>query len=254
VPAIPRPRAWSRRSAARAGRHRPGRGSGPDTGRTGAAGPGRTCACQPSRRRLTAPLARPPPGSALRAPARHGRAATARNTLRSATLICQTGRVVRAIFLGDLLANSRPPRLGRPPGIASRWLRQPRPGVPSPGVGAYEEVRSWGRFARLAQMHARSLPSTHAEAILAVARCAPGKRMPPDHDYSRWLRGCHRGVPARHLDGRSPGCVCQGHSGPWRPLLRHALPVRDARRMAERGQAAFCERRSMDETGTGQPA
>ena len=43
-----------------------------------------------SRRRLTAPLARPPPGSALRAPARHGRAATARNTLRSATLVCQT--------------------------------------------------------------------------------------------------------------------------------------------------------------------
>jgi hypothetical protein len=37
------------------------------------------------------------------------------------------------------LSSSRPPRLGRPLGVASRWLRQPRPGTHSPGFGAYEE-------------------------------------------------------------------------------------------------------------------
>ena len=44
-----------------------------------------------------------------------------------------------AIFLGDSLSCSRPPCLDRPPGVAARWLRQPRHGVHSHGFGAYEE-------------------------------------------------------------------------------------------------------------------
>ena len=41
------------------------------------------------------------------------------------------------------LSSSRAPRLGRPPGVASRWLRQPRPSLetrhPSQGFGACEK-------------------------------------------------------------------------------------------------------------------
>jgi hypothetical protein len=38
-----------------------------------------------------------------------------------------------------LLSSSQAPRLGRPAGVASRWLRQPRPATHSQGFGAYEE-------------------------------------------------------------------------------------------------------------------
>ena len=37
------------------------------------------------------------------------------------------------------LSSSRSPRLGRPTDVASRWLRQPRPGGHSHGSGAYQE-------------------------------------------------------------------------------------------------------------------
>ncbi len=37
------------------------------------------------------------------------------------------------------LSSSQAPRLGRPPGVASRWLRQPRPGTHSQGFRAGEE-------------------------------------------------------------------------------------------------------------------
>jgi hypothetical protein len=37
------------------------------------------------------------------------------------------------------LSSSQVPRLGCPPGVASRWLRQPRRGTHSQGFGAYEE-------------------------------------------------------------------------------------------------------------------
>ena len=37
------------------------------------------------------------------------------------------------------LSSSQAPRLGRPPGVASRWLRQPRPGTHSQGFRAYQE-------------------------------------------------------------------------------------------------------------------
>lgn len=37
------------------------------------------------------------------------------------------------------LSSSRTPRLGRPPGVASRWLCQPRPGTRSQGPSAYQE-------------------------------------------------------------------------------------------------------------------
>ena len=45
------------------------------------------------------------------------------------------------ICLGDSLSSSQAPRLGRPVGVASRWLRQPRPGTHSQGLGACEEMR-----------------------------------------------------------------------------------------------------------------
>jgi len=40
---------------------------------------------------------------------------------------------------GAPLSRSRIPRLGRHASVASRWLRQPRPGTHSRGIGAYQE-------------------------------------------------------------------------------------------------------------------
>jgi hypothetical protein len=44
-----------------------------------------------------------------------------------------------ALFHRLPLSGSRVPCLGRPPGVAWRWLRQPRHGTHSQGFGAYEE-------------------------------------------------------------------------------------------------------------------
>ena len=46
-------------------------------------------------------------------------------------------------------SDAQAPLLGRPPGVASRWLRQPRPGTHSQGFRAYEEdgdkqATAWG--------------------------------------------------------------------------------------------------------------
>jgi hypothetical protein len=82
------------------------------------------------------PLARPPPGSALGAPARHGHADAGQ---QPKTGSFRHGQVARCHLPRLQLSNSQAPRLGRPPGVASRWLRQPRPGAHSQGFGACEE-------------------------------------------------------------------------------------------------------------------
>ena len=89
------------------------------------------------RRRWRAPS----PGSALGAPARHGRAALV-SCRRSLGLI-HTGRSWTAHLPRRSLSSSQASRLGRPPGVASRWLRQPRSGTHSQG---FRRLRGrWGR-------------------------------------------------------------------------------------------------------------
>ena len=89
-----------------------------------------------------APLARrqrQPPTLGPRADARRGRTlAASADQDRSHDTHANTaqGRLPR-----HPLSSSRPPRLGRPAGVASRWLRQPRPGNHSQGFGACEEGR-----------------------------------------------------------------------------------------------------------------
>ena len=85
---------------------------------------------------LRGPAAPPGPGYALGRPPGPGRA-NADSGHRLSRLI-QT-RPGQAIFLGSPLSSSRAPRPGRPPGVATRWLRQPRPGTCSQGFGACEE-------------------------------------------------------------------------------------------------------------------
>ena len=83
------------------------------------------------RRRWRAPS----PGSALGAPARHGRADTGQqpqiNSAHSQAASATGGHFPRLP-----LSSSQAPPLGRPTGVATRWLRQPRPGTCSQGFGA----------------------------------------------------------------------------------------------------------------------
>jgi hypothetical protein len=88
-----------------------------------------------------APLARSVAGPCAAAPARRGRAHVGQTAAANQTwLIQSTGECcTEAVFLGLPLSSSRAPRLGRPPGVAARWLRQPRPGTHSHGSGTCEE-------------------------------------------------------------------------------------------------------------------
>jgi hypothetical protein len=89
-------------------------------------------------RRLAAPLARPPPGSALGRPP--GTGAPRTEISRRSTRFIQRAVSLPVGHLPRLpLSSSQAPRLGRPPGVAARWLRQPRRGTHSQGFGACEE-------------------------------------------------------------------------------------------------------------------
>ncbi len=57
-------------------------------------------------------------------PARARRRSVRHPLISSAHLSCCPA-LHGAVFLGDPLSSSRAPRLGRPTGVASRWLRQP---------------------------------------------------------------------------------------------------------------------------------
>ncbi len=87
-----------------------------------------------------APLACPPPGSALRTPARHGRAATVRDHVDQS---CSPGTLISAapaVFLTAQSSSSRPLRLGRPCGPSYViGFADPRPSGSSVGLGACEE-------------------------------------------------------------------------------------------------------------------
>jgi len=127
------------------------------------------------RRRCAAPLARPPPCSALGTPARHGRAAVAQGALRSVTLIRQTGAAVRSRLPRPVLSSSRPPRHWRPYGpLARDRLRRPLTGSPS------------DRMAQTAR--ARRVPATRS--LRGLARERGGTRPCP---LCFWLLACPTG-------------------------------------------------------------
>jgi len=90
-----------------------------------------------------------PPGTG--APLRHRSASRPGHSASSRA-------AVRAVFLARLLSNSRPPRLGRPSGAASRWLPQPGPGARSRGCCACEEDGG-GAGLRLLDVLGASLPT-----------------------------------------------------------------------------------------------
>jgi hypothetical protein len=83
-------------------------------------------------------------------------------TRRSRPLFVTPARPARlAVFLGPPLSSSRPLRLGHPPCVAWRWLRQPRPGAHSQGFGAYWET-----------------DRTRTEAVFKIGyRSSPGSRL-----------------------------------------------------------------------------
>jgi hypothetical protein len=90
-----------------------------------------------SRRRCCAAPLAPATGLCVERPARRERAALAR--CRRSIQLNQKRTVCRASFPRLPLSCSQAPRLGRPSGVASRWLRQPRPGIHSQGFRAYKE-------------------------------------------------------------------------------------------------------------------
>ena len=96
------------------------------------------------RCRCAAPLARSVPGSALEAPARHGRAPVARSSAdQSQRFIRHAARCCReqTVFLSDPLSSSRPPRPGRPCG-PSHAIGFTDPVPTRKHFGAYEEERT----------------------------------------------------------------------------------------------------------------
>ena len=92
-----------------------------------------------------APLARPPPGSALGTPARHGRADSPDGAADQSRSRHAAGVLHEAIFLAARLSSSRPPPQGRPGGrrcaVASPALtRWPLPRILAP-AGKTESTR-----------------------------------------------------------------------------------------------------------------
>jgi len=71
--------------------------------------------------------------------ARSARARRRRQLAREHPAHSPTGVLQMTHLPRPPLSSSQAPRLGRPAGVASRWLRQPRPGTHSQGFGAYEE-------------------------------------------------------------------------------------------------------------------
>ena len=85
----------------------------------------------------------------------------------------------RRDWSASALSRSRSPRLARPAGVASRWLRQARPGARSHGIGAYQED---GAEQLSAQDHTRLISSWHSRTI---SRPTPGALRPPPSPRSR---------------------------------------------------------------------
>jgi hypothetical protein len=93
------------------------------------------------------------------------------------------------------LSRSRPPRQGRPPGVAVRWLRQPRPDVHSPGSGAYR-----GRRGRSRLLPGRMLPAGQGSMMLKFG--SPGCRAL--NSVASWLSSPLVVSPWSRAASRSP--------------------------------------------------
>jgi hypothetical protein len=102
-------------------------------------------------------------------PRRYARAARVVKAAPAAPLAAAIGRLPQLP-----LSSSRASRLGRPTDVASRWLRQPRPGTPSQGSGVCKE-------------DGQGKSAAEVSAIGGFAGQAPTRRS-ANEGPTRWIR------------------------------------------------------------------
>jgi hypothetical protein len=98
-----------------------------------------------------------------------------------------------AVFLGEPLSRSRPPRLGCPAGVAARSASpKPRPDAHSPGSGAYR-----GRRSRSGQVRTHGQPLRDSYLSAGAQGASAGSLNGDDHVPARQ----HGSISAEHSAG-----------------------------------------------------